>query len=91
MIDPNATCCANCQYFLLGDDFLTVDDSEANRLKPFYGDSEGECHRKSPRPGPVDNKKFNGKTLRNFGEWVKVMASDWCGEFEPRREGVIKL
>jgi hypothetical protein len=31
-------------------------------------------------------KDRDGETYRHFGQWPRVMAGDWCGEFESRHK-----
>ncbi|HQL76544.1 MAG TPA: hypothetical protein PLD58_25505 [Phycisphaerae bacterium] len=45
---------------------------------------EGECRRNPPRLGMLLTDR-NGDDFRHYGEWPKVMAADWCGEFKPRQ------
>lgn len=44
----------------------------------------GECRRHCPPLGPMETDR-HGDAFRHFSEWPKVMAGDWCGEFEPKR------
>ena len=74
----NAPVCFDCVYFV-------PEGSQHNDLIPRQWDEclEGECHRGVPRLGLM-LKDRHGDSFRHFGEWPKVMAGDWCGEFKPR-------
>ncbi len=52
-------------------------------MDEFEEDITGICRRHIPRHGKTI-KKSNGVEFICFAEWPKVMACDWCGEFEPR-------
>ncbi len=75
MIDP---LCFDCVHFTPG-------GTRRNDLTEEQWDEclEGECHRHTPHLGPVF-KDRDGDTYRHFGQWPRVMAGDWCGEFESR-------
>ena len=45
---------------------------------------DGECHRHGPELGVVLVDP-DGDEFRHYGEWPKVMADDWCGEFVTRQ------
>jgi len=70
--------CFDCVHFAPG-------GTRRNELTEDQWDEclEGECHRRTPHLGPelIDN---HGDTFRHLGEWPKVMAGDWCGEFAER-------
>ena len=74
----NATVCFYCVYFV--PDPLQHSDPDPGQWDECL---EGECHRHVPRLG-VMLKDRNGDSFRHFGEWPKVAAGDWCGEFKPR-------
>ena len=48
---------------------------------------EGQCHAELPVLGQM-LKDRQGDPFRDFGEWPKVLASDWCGHFVAAREPV---
>ncbi len=77
MIDP---LCFDCVHFTPG-------GTRRNDLTEDQWDEclEGECHRHTPHLGPVF-KDRDGDTYRHFGQWPRVMAGDWCGEFESRHK-----
>jgi hypothetical protein len=74
--------CFNCRYFSPGQagcpSYLL--DQE---IGEFEEDKEGLCRRHTPRHGKTIPKP-NGDDFVCFAEWPKVMACDWCGEFESR-------
>ena len=71
MTDP---CCFDCRFFVpdhrTGND-LTEDDWD--ECLP------GECRRLPPALGDLVEDRYGDKD-RCFGQWPKVIASDWCGE-----------
>ena len=73
--------CFNCRFFSRED---TGRPTDAHEVIP-EGQSvsaEGECRRKPPRHGNTIIRKDRSEFIC-FGDWPKVLADDWCGEFEP--------
>lgn len=49
----------------------------------YVGNSEfGECHRRPPR---IAKRTMAGEP-DNQGRWPAVTSSDWCGEFDERKD-----
>lgn len=74
----NEPFCFGCQFFVR-------EESTHNDLTEEQWDSclEGQCRAGLPVLGRM-LKDRHGDPFRDFGEWPKVMASDWCGKFERR-------
>jgi hypothetical protein len=70
------TACINCRFF-------APERPEHDPSKPDF--VEGECRRHPPALGIMLIDR-HGDDFRHFGEWPKVLGSDWCGDYEPRRE-----
>ena len=45
---------------------------------------EGTCRAEPPSLGELLADR-HGERFRHYGEWPKVMASDWCGRFAAAR------
>lgn len=71
-------CCFDCDFFHIEG----KDVSELTEADWHGGCVEGECHFNPPVLGPEIER--NGDTFRCFGEFPKVLSSDWCGQFQPR-------
>jgi len=78
-------CCYLCRFFSPGDSG-TPRDEELEEI-PEGGDYTlvGVCRRRPPELGPVV-RQSDGEDWRTYGEWPRVMACDWCGEFEQRAD-----
>ena len=65
--------------------FLVPDDRLHNDLTQDDWDDilEGECRASLPALGPVVTDR-HGDEYRHYGEWPRVLASFWCGHFQPR-------
>lgn len=73
-----ARCCFDCDYF-------QIDGNDVAELTEFdwdVGRGEGECRFNPPVLGPEVER--NGETIRLFGEFPKVMVTEWCGQFQAR-------
>ncbi len=70
--------CFDCRFFV-------PEKSFHNNLTEEQWDDclEGQCRAGLPVLGRR-LKDRHGDPFRDFGEWPKVMASDWCGKFERR-------
>lgn len=66
--------CFDCRFFV-------PEGSFHNELTEDQWDEclEGECHVAPPVLGQM-LKDRHGDPFRDFGEWPKVMASDWCAK-----------
>jgi hypothetical protein len=77
--------CSDCRYFVPGSRTSTAD---------------GTCHRNAPMQysnDPVEEQQDltgdDGEAwgvatmvhMTSYFGWPAILASDWCGEFEPRR------
>ena len=89
MIKENATCCGNCQYFLLGEQFPNIKDSENALTKGLADHDEGACHINPPVRGELEIEGDDSPWWR-YATWPRVFATDWCGSFKERKPGVIK-
>jgi hypothetical protein len=78
------TICYNCRFFSPGQYGCAPYDLPS-RLGEFEEDNEGLCRRHTPRHGETITRP-NGDEFICFAEWPKVMACDWCGEFESRTQ-----
>jgi len=68
--------CFDCKFFhVVSGKELTEDD--------WREDLDGECRRHTPALGEIITRQ-DGDEERWYGEWPRVMAGNWCGEFEPR-------
>jgi len=72
--------CFYCFYF-------TPASIDRNSLTEEKWDDcmEGECRRHVPHLGQLLTDR-HGEEFRHYGEWPRVLAGDWCGEFRPRRQ-----
>ncbi|MBI1367150.1 MAG: hypothetical protein GC162_00700 [Planctomycetes bacterium] len=66
--------CVDCRHF---EPYGRIDPDAP--LDPY---AEGECRRQCPALGPMITDR-HGDEFRHFGEWPKVLACDWCGEYTP--------
>lgn len=73
-----AACCFDCRFF--APDHRTCNDLTEDEWDECL---PGECRRRCPALGPMVTDRY-GDEQRHFGEWPKVLASDWCGEFQKR-------
>ncbi len=71
-------CCFDCDFFHIEGH----DVSELTEADWQGGCAEGECRFHPPVLGPEIER--DGDTFRCFGEFPKVLSSDWCGQFQPR-------
>ena len=62
--------CWDCRFFKV--------ESESSRSEPWNESEPGECRRYPPEVGDMVNDE------RWFGDFPRVMACEWCGEFEER-------
>lgn len=69
-------CCFDCDYFQIDD----KEPSEITEADRDDGCAEGECHF---RPPALGTESASGRLL---GEFPKVFAIDWCGQFKPRNK-----
>jgi hypothetical protein len=76
--------CFDCRYFSPGEYGCPSYVSDQD-LGEFEEGKEGICRRHTPRHGKTIQKS-NGDDFVCFAEWPKVMACDWCGEFESRTQ-----
>jgi len=68
--------CWYCQFF--------EPDGSADLSKPWTDDLlPGECRRHPPQIGDLINRDTHEEE-RLFGDFPRVMAGDWCGEFQHR-------
>ncbi len=70
-------CCFDCQFF----------HPESGHVLDGRSDDRarlGECRCKPPEVGDIINPGADDEE-RWFGEYPKVLASDWCGDFAARR------
>ena len=74
--------CYDCRYFSPGENGCPSYEHD-KELSGFMAEDEGICRRHTPRHGKTIQRK-NGDEFICFAEWPKVMACDWCGEFELR-------
>lgn len=71
-------CCFDCDYFEIeGKDVSAITEADWHD-----GCAEGECRFNPPGLGPEIER--DGDTFRCFGEFPKVLSSDWCGQFKQR-------
>jgi hypothetical protein len=72
--------CFDCRFFVPEGTWL-------NDLTEGQWDEciEGECRAALPVLGQLLTDR-HGDPFRDFGDWPKVLASDWCGQFEPREK-----
>ncbi len=70
--------CFDCDFFQLE----VRDTPELSEDDWDNGCAEGECHLNPPVLGPEIESQ--GETFRHFGEFPRVLVSDWCGQFQPR-------
>ena len=71
-------CCFDC-------DFFQIDGKEVSEMNEgdwADGCAEGECRFNPPVLGPEIER--NGESIRLYGEFPKVLVTDWCGQFRPR-------
>ena len=70
--------CFDCRFFV-------PDDRLHNDLTEDDWDEilEGECRAGLPALGPVVTDR-HGDEYRHYGEWPRVLASFWCGQFQPK-------
>jgi hypothetical protein len=59
------------------------DPEEIVELDWKDGCCEGECRRHPPRVGRL-GRDCHGDEFREYGDFPKVLGSDWCGEFAAR-------
>ena len=73
-----APLCFDCRFFV-------PEGSIHSELTEDQWDEclEGECHAAPPVLGQMLEDR-HGDSFRDFAEWPKVMASDWCGKHVPR-------
>ena len=76
--------CFDCRYFSPGD-YGCPSYICAQQLGEFEEGKAGVCRRHTPRHGETLTHS-NGQEFICFAQWPKVMACDWCGEFEPRTQ-----
>ncbi len=80
----DAMTCYHCRFFSPGEvgcpSYL-----HGQEIGDFEESKEGICRRHTPRHGKTIQRS-NGDDFISFAEWPKVMASDWCGEFESRTQ-----
>lgn len=69
-------CCFDCDYFQL-DKYLGQEHTEADW---DLGRAEGECRFNPPVIGPEIER--DGESVRLYGEFSLVLATDWCGQFQ---------
>ena len=71
--------CFDCDFFQLEKRYtqeLSEEDWEG-------GCAEGECRFNPPAIGPEIERA--DETFRHYGEFPRVLSSDWCGRFQSRR------
>ena len=74
--------CYYCRFFSPGQAGCPSDLHD-REIGKFEEGQEGFCRRHTPRHGKTIPKP-NGDEFICFAEWPKVMACDWCGQFESR-------
>jgi len=77
-------CCHNCRFFSPGEGGCPSYETETE-LGEYDETKEGQCRRHPPGHGKTIPQK-NGELMTYFGDWPKVMACFWCGEFQQRTE-----
>lgn len=74
---PLQPACWDCRFY--------TPESGHDVTGPWPDECEpGECHRYPPRVGGLV-KDRHGDDWRCYADFPKVMACDWCGEYQPRR------
>lgn len=69
--------CRDCRYFQPN----PPADRPGDLAAALNGGSNGgECHRRPPAFGPL----VEAIGTRTLGEFPRILAADWCGEFSPR-------
>ncbi len=74
----NARMCFDCRFFSTGR-LSPLTEKDWDEALP------GECRRYPPQIGDMVKNK-HGDEEHWFGEFPKVMAGEWCGEFAARGE-----
>ncbi|MFV0445481.1 MAG: hypothetical protein ACK5Q5_18025, partial [Planctomycetaceae bacterium] len=70
--------CFDCDFFQLeGRDTQDLSEEDWN-----YGCAEGECRYQPPSLGVEIESQ--GETIRHYGEFPRVLVTDWCGQFQAR-------
>lgn len=69
--------CFDCRFFAPNSDRVLEAQDRDETLA-------GECRFHQPQVGDLMNANIDDQE-RWFGEFPHVMASDWCGSFEPRQ------
>ena len=66
-------CCGICMYYEMNND------------------RDGECRRHAPQPNPpvFVTKMESVGAFKVDTHWPKVYASNWCGQYNPRKKGSI--
>ncbi len=74
--------CFDCRFFV-------PDGRLHNDLTEEQWDEalEGECRAGLPALGPLVSDR-HGDEYRHYGEWPRVLASFWCGQFQPKLPAV---
>ena len=84
MANPNDLLprCFECRFYSPGDYGCPMDEEDIEI--PPEGDDclPGVCRRHPPLLGELVEKAEYAELWRSYGEWPKVMACDWCGDFE---------
>jgi hypothetical protein len=70
-------CCFDCYYFQ-PEGKGSADELEEKDWNG--GVLEGECRRRTPNVGMLLEQAEIGP-FHHYGEWPRVLAADWCGEF----------
>ena len=72
-------CCFNCEFFQVdGKECAGVTEEDWDE-----GRAVGECRLNPPVVGdPAVN--LDGEEFRLFGEYPRVVCTDWCGQFKGR-------
>ncbi len=74
--------CYHCRFFSPGQAGC-LSNLHDREISKFEECQEGFCRRHPPRHGKTIPKP-NGDNIVCLAKWPKVMACDWCREFESR-------
>jgi len=76
--------CFDCRFYSPGDYGCPMDEEESQIPKDGDDCLPGVCRRHPPLLGELVVNERDKEPWRTYGEWPKVMACDWCGEFQRR-------
>jgi hypothetical protein len=75
--------CYDCRFFSPGDFGCPQDYLEKELPKDWDEGLYGVCRLNPPRHGDMI-KRGDDEQWQFYGEWPRVMAVDWCGQFQQR-------